>query len=185
MWTRWLCGWCVAMTAACGGSEAVPPGDARALPGAGAGFSLDTQTVGAPTDGLALRSIRHAPHPGYHRIVFDIGLAEGQPARAVPHARASYRARDRSIELTIDGVRHDLTGNLPLHGEGGQPLGKPIPIGQAPVDRVSRELSLDDQQVAYRVHLTREARFFLQGLPDPSRIVLDVENTGGATPAAP
>lgn len=183
MWSRW---WCLGalVASACGGGETAPPSDASRQ-NAAAGFSLDSQSVGSASDGLTLRSIRHAPHLGYHRIVFDIGLAEGQPATAVPHARASYRPRDRSIELTINGVRHDMTGNLPLHGENGQPLGKPIPVGEAPVDRLARELSLDDQQVAYRIHLTRQARFFLQGLEDPSRIVLDVENTGGARPPSP
>jgi hypothetical protein len=143
-------------------------------------FSLATQHVGEPSDGLVLRSIRHAPHETYHRIVFDLALAEGVPASAIPHATARYREHDKSIELTIAGVRHDLSGNLPLRREDGAAFGRPVPVDRPPVSYFARELVLDDSAVAYRVQLTRRARWRLIGLTQPVRIVLDVENTGGA-----
>jgi hypothetical protein len=163
----------------CGGASQEPP-----PPPPSSSFTLDQQTVGKPADGLTLRSIRHAPHPGFYRIVFDIGMAEGRPASAVPHATAVYQPRDRSIELNIAGIREDLTGNRPLQNESGEPFGKPVPIRKPPVDHLGRLVVLDDSAVAYRIQLTREARFRLMGLPDPARIVVDVEDTGGSRPPA-
>ncbi len=169
-------------TLACGGRA--EPGNTHTATNAhamaGDGFSMATQVVGRPADGLALRSVRHAPHPGYHRIVFDIGLAEGSAAAVIPRSEARYRPHDKSIEVTIGGVRHDLTGNLPLRSEAGDALGKPIPIDRPPISYLGRELVLDDSLTAYRVQLTRSARFRLHALDHPVRIVLDVENTGGA-----
>jgi hypothetical protein len=115
-------------------------------------------------------------------LVFDIGLQEGRVADVAPAATASYRARDKTVELTIDGIRADLTGNLPLVAESGEPLGKPVPVDRPPVAWLARELVLDDAQVAYRFQLTRQARFRLQALERPARIVLDIEHTGGARP---
>ena len=174
---RWLL---LAMVLGCGGSQEQekPP------PRQDSQFSLAKQTVGKPADGLTLRSIRHAPHEGYYRIVFDIGMTEGKPARTVPHATATYQPRDRTIELNIAGVREDLTGNRPLQSESGEPFGKPMPIRKPPVDHLGRLLVLDDSAIAYRIKLTREARFRLLGLTDPARIVVDIEDTGGSRPPA-
>src|SRR5687767_11132828 len=72
-------------------------------------YSPEEQHIGTPSDGLVLRSVRQAAHPGYHRIVFDLSLAEGTAATIVPATHASYRPHDKSIEVTIHGVRHDLT----------------------------------------------------------------------------
>jgi hypothetical protein len=163
----------------CGGEPVVvvttPPPDES-------GFSLAAQRVGRPADGLVLRSIRHAPHTGYHRVVFDLGLAEGRLARAAPAATASYRAHDQVIEVVIHGVRDDLTGNLPLRNEAGEPFGKPVPIDVPPIAWYGRAQVLDDSAVAYEVKLRREGRFRLLGLDEPARIVVDVENWGGAVP---
>lgn len=139
------------------------------------GFSFEAQSAGARSDGLVLRSIRHATHPSFYRLVFDIGLAGGQPARDAPSATALYRALDHSIELTMLGVRDDLTGNLPLETENGEPFGKPVPIDGPSVSHVARLLVLDDSAVAYRIKLEHKARFRLLALPDPARIVVDVE----------
>jgi hypothetical protein len=147
------------------------------------GFSLDGQQLGVASDGLVLRSIRHAPHDGFYRVVFDLGLAEGKPARTAPHTSAVYRSHDRSIEIIIAGVREDLTGNLPLRTENGSPFGKPVPIDHPPIRHIARALVLDDSEVAYRIQLTREARYRLGSLDDPARIVVDIEDTGGARPA--
>lgn len=164
------------------GCGAEPPPPATPASSAREGFSLAAQSVGQPADGLTLRSIRHAPHPTYYRVVFDLGLQEGQVATTVPSAEASYRDTDRSIELTIHGVRHDLTGNRPLRKENGEPWGTPVPVDKPPVTHLARVLVLDDAAVAYRIQLSRKARFRLLGLTDPARIVVDVENTGGASP---
>jgi hypothetical protein len=129
-----------------------------------------------------LRSVRHAAHPGFYRIVFDIGLDEGRLASSVPASQAIWHAPDRSIEVTIHGVRHDLTGMLPLRTEGGEPFGKPLVIDRPPVAHLARELVLDDSATSYRVQLSRRARFRLFSLQHPVRVVLDVENTGGAVP---
>jgi hypothetical protein len=168
---------------ACGGS----PGGSGASGGATAGanadglrFTIAKQAVGHASDGMTLRSIRHAPHPAFHRVVFDIGLAEGALATSVPYATASYREHDKSIAIHISGIRHDLTGNRPLRNEAGEPFGKPVPVDRPPVSYFARELVLDDSAVTYRIQLTRRARFRLHALRDPVRIVLDVENTGGA-----
>lgn len=161
-----------------GASEPTPVSGSNAAPD---GFSLSRQTVGEPADGLVLRSIRHAPHTGYYRLVFDIALAEGVVATSVPHTTASYREHDKSIEVQIAGVRHDLTGNRPLRTESGEAFGKPVPVDRPPVSHFARELVLDDSLVAYRIQLTRAARFRLHALDNPARIVLDIENTGGAS----
>jgi len=170
----------------CGGGHAEPAAPETNATGAEAapleGFSLDRQAVGSPADGLSLRSIRHAAHDGFYRLVFDIALDEGKLATTVPSAEATYRGRDRSIELAIGGIRHDLTGNLPRHDEGGDPLGKPVTVNRPPVSYFVREQVLDDAMVAYRIQLTREARFRLHGLDEPARVVLDIEDTGGARP---
>lgn len=177
-WPAWLAACCLAMS----GCSSQPQPTATASPSAPEGFSLAAQRVGQAADGLTLRSIRHAPHPSYYRMVFDLGLQEGQIAKAVPSAEASYRDTDRSIELTIHGVRHDLTGNRPLRKESGEPWGAPVPIDKPPVAHLARVLVLDDSAVAYRIQLSRKARFRLLGLTRPARIVVDVENTGGSSP---
>lgn len=174
----WLALCCLAASA-CGGQSPPPAPAASSAP---EGFSLAAQSVGQPADGLTLRSLRHAPHPSYYRIVFDLGLQEGTLAQSVPRAETSYRDTDRSIELTIHGVRHDLTGNRPLRKESGEPWGAPVPIDKPPVAHLARVLVLDDSAVAYRIQLTRKARYRLLGLTDPARIVVDVENTGSASP---
>ncbi|MBW2456141.1 MAG: hypothetical protein JRI68_16600 [Deltaproteobacteria bacterium] len=170
-------------TLGCAGTRSEPASGEPSVEAEGTrAFSLEPQRVGTAADGLSLRSIRHAAHDGFYRLVFDIAMAEGKLATTIPATAATYRERDRSIELTIAGIRHDLTGNLPLQSEAGDSLGKPVTVNRPPVSHFARELSLDDSLVAYRIQLTREARFRLQGLDQPARIVLDVEETGGARP---
>jgi hypothetical protein len=176
--------WCLALVLGCssgsGAGGAPQPSWAGGENASSGTFSYATEEVGQPADGLVLRSVRHAAHEEYHRIVFDLALAEGTPATVVPHATARYREHDKSVEVTIAGVRHDLTGNLPLRSEAGSALGKAVPVDRPPVSYFARELVLDDSAVAYRVQLTRAARFRLIGLTHPVRIVVDIENTGGA-----
>ncbi|MBW2524722.1 MAG: hypothetical protein JRI23_11125 [Deltaproteobacteria bacterium] len=175
----------VALNLGCGASTAPEHQTAAgAASPAPVGFGLEDRSVGTAADGLVLRSIRHAPHPGFFRMVFDIGLQEGRLADVAPAATARFRARDKSLELVIEGIRTDLTGNRPLRSESGEALGSPVPIDRPPVAWLARELVLDDAAVAYRIQLTREARFRLLALDRPARIVLDVEHTGGAKPAA-
>lgn len=165
-----------ALAIGCGGGQGSGASEPAPVSGSNAdGFSLARQTVGEPADGLVLRSIRHAPHPGYYRLVFDIALSEGVVATRVPVATAVYRAHDKSIAVQIAGVRHDLTGNRPLRTESGEAFGKPVPVDRPPVSHYARELVLDDSLVAYRIQLTRTARFRLHALEDPARVVLDVE----------
>ncbi len=172
------------MALACGGGGASAPphgaNTAEVAAAASSGFSSQTQTVGQAADGLTLRSVRHAAHDGFYRIVFDVGLAEGAAAEVVPFARAELRGHDKSVVLQIDGIRHDLTGNKPLRTEAGDAFGSPIPVDRPPVSYVARELVLDDSSVVYRVQLMRRAQFRLHALPNPARVILDIENTGGA-----
>jgi hypothetical protein len=111
-----------------------------------------------------LQRVRHAAHPDFYRLVFDVSDPHGHDA-ALPHAALKYDPVSHSIEVRLEGVNHDVSANA---------LGTPVTVGHSPVEHFARR-GQDSLGTVYRVQLTRQARYRLFALRSPSRIVLDVE----------
>jgi hypothetical protein len=127
------------------------------------------QTIGEATDGRVLTALEHARHESMYRFTFRL---EGD---VVPSTEARLIDSGKALEVVLSGVREDRTGHRPLTREDGSPFGEPVEIHQGVVQSFGRQQLLDDSAVAYRIELTSPARFRLHALPNPTRVILDVE----------
>lgn len=133
-------------------------------------FSLAPQLAGRPVDGVILRSIRHAAHRGFHRVVFDFAPGERTAAAVAPLARAELVREARAVQISLAGVAVDLAAGSSV-AEGGARRARTVWIGRAPA-----HVDAAVDAVAYRVSLPRVHGFSLRALEDPPRIVLDVDD---------
>ena len=129
------------------------------------------QSIGRPTDGLAIKSVRWSGGSASFRLVLDIVQVDGTPATVIPYTRATLSAGSKTIHLEVNGIRRLFDQRI----TGGKVLSLGTPLA-ARLQMDTDESKGCDQMVRLMLTLnpSRQYTYKLFSLNDPPRIVVDV-----------
>ena len=123
------------------------------------------QEIGDPTDGLAIKEIKHyRDNHNYRFIIFITDLLKNNAER-IPFTRVEHDLSNNSLNIDINGIRRNFTG---IKVEEKQVIKDDV------VSYFVRNIAYDDQLESYSIKFKKQAQYKLYCNYYPAQIIIEI-----------